>query len=87
MTVGSSVFASTAANLRSKDLTFCYLHMTSQDLATLDFFDEFSAMGELGKDSKQNCHYSFMSSNHVLLKDIEVPDHLIPPDPDDGDSE
>ncbi|KDQ13012.1 hypothetical protein BOTBODRAFT_175888 [Botryobasidium botryosum FD-172 SS1] len=50
------------------DLSFCYLHMTDDQLASLDFFDDEEFMADLGKDN------------------IEVPEHLVPPDPDDGDN-
>lgn len=63
--------------------------MTEAELASLDFFDEDEFMLGLGKDSKL---YTFLSFASLLMpkfgiwSDIEVPDHLVPPDPDDGDS-
>ncbi|KAH7910304.1 hypothetical protein BJ138DRAFT_1065512 [Hygrophoropsis aurantiaca] len=50
------------------DLTFCYLHMTDQDLKVLDTVGTLEYIsGELSDD------------------DLDIPTHMIPPNPDDSD--
>ncbi|PPQ94440.1 hypothetical protein CVT25_002531 [Psilocybe cyanescens] len=51
------------------DLTYCYLHMTRNDLLVLDTIDTSEYMsGELSDD------------------DLDIPSHMVPPNPDDSDS-
>lgn len=63
--------------------------MTDGQLASLDFFDDEEFMAGIGKDSDYQLfskpqYLHIFTHNH--LSDIEVPEHLVPPDPDDGDS-
>ncbi|KAJ3491373.1 hypothetical protein NLI96_g753 [Meripilus lineatus] len=68
------------------DLTFCYLHMTQNDLDILDTIgtsDYFT--GELSDSGTVPRNEYAESSRFTSLADIDIPSHMVPPNPDDSD--
>lgn len=72
-----------------QDLTYCYLHMSEDDLQTLDTLDTTDYIdGQLSDEGTiLETRRPSLRTIHITRTELEIPFHMVPPDPDDADSE
>jgi hypothetical protein len=74
-----------------QDLTFCYQHMSENDFQTLDTLDSVIREYIDGQLSDEGTVFKTTRlcprGAHITHTELEIPFHMVPPDPDDADSE
>ena len=70
-----------------QDLTFCYLHMTRHDLQILDTLESPEYIkGDISDDGLRIFEYPSRATGSNLFAELDIPSHMVPPNPDDSDS-
>ena len=70
-----------------QDLTFTHLHMTKRDLLILETFNNSDVYlsGDLPEEGK-HMHQLRVYTIAEQWIELEIPAHMVPPNPDDSDS-